>query len=201
MSERDRHQAGERFARDYIAELKRVLDALPIDDLGRAMAVLEAAHRDDRIVFLAGNGGSAATASHMANDLAFGVAKSGGRGFRVVSLSDNIPSLTAISNDESFDEIFAKQIDLLGRPGDVLVVISGSGKSPNIVTAARVARERGLEIIGFLGMSGGEVAQLCDVSIVVPSDDYGPIEDVHMMFDHLMTAWLREWSAGRPRKS
>lgn len=201
MAERDRHQAAERFAADYVAELERVLEALPLDDLGRAMAVLEAAHRDDRLVFIAGNGGSAATASHMANDLAFGVAKSGGRGFRVVSLSDNVPSLTAISNDESFDHIFAKQIDLLGRPGDVLIAISGSGNSPNIVSAVRLARDRGLEIVGFLGMGGGEVAPLCDVSVTVPSDDYGPIEDVHMMFDHLITAWLRRWTAGEPRRS
>ena len=110
---------------------------------------------------------------------------------RALSLTDNVPLLTAIANDMSYDDVFAKQISELGQPGDVLVVISGSGQSPNIVRAVEEAKERGMATIGFLGMGGGTVGRMVDHSVIVPADDYGPIEDIHMVLDHLTVAYFR----------
>ena len=185
----------EEFSLDYIETLCGVLYDLPLKDLARGLGLLERAFTEGRQVFIAGNGGSAATASHMANDFAKGVAEEGGRGLRAIALSDNVPLITAIANDRGYTEIFAEQLLVLGQPGDVLVVISGSGNSANIVRAVEVAREMQIETMALLGMGGGQVAQVADVSIVVPSNDYGPIEDIHMVLDHLVTAYLRHWLA------
>jgi D-sedoheptulose 7-phosphate isomerase len=146
-------------------------------------------------VFIAGNGGSAATASHMANDFTKGVTQERGRGLRAISLSDNISLITAIANDKGYNEVFADQLLALGQPGDVLIVISGSGNSANVVRVVEVAQEMQIRTVALLGMGGGRVADMADVSVVVPSDDYGPIEDVHMVFDHLITTYLRYWLA------
>ncbi len=181
------------FARNYVHDLIKTLQALPLANLSKAIEVLKSAYGKRKQVFLAGNGGSAATASHMANDLVKGVAKNGAHGFRAIALSDNIPLITAIANDENYDEIFASQLKELAQPGDVLIVFSGSGQSPNIVRAVEMAAKMKLKTVAFLGMGGGRVAKMADVSVIVPSDDYGPIEDIHLTFDHLMTAYFRKW--------
>jgi D-sedoheptulose 7-phosphate isomerase len=184
------------FAKRYVNALARVLAELPFDAVGRAMEALEGAHAEGRRVFVVGNGGSAATASHMANDLVWGLAQLGKPGFRAMALSDNVPLITAIANDRSYAEVFAKQLEALADPGDVVVAISGSGNSPNVVRAVEVARERGMKTIGFLGMGGGKLGKMVDIPIIVPSTDYGPIEDVHMMLDHLLIAYFRECVKG-----
>lgn len=184
-----------RFAQSYLENLRGVLENLPLDDLARVIECLERAYTEGRQVFLAGNGGSAATASHMANDLVKGVAKGGNHGFRAISLSDNTALITAVANDEDYSQIFASQLVELGQTGDVLIVITGSGNSPNILRVTETAREMGITTIGFLGMGGGKVAKMTDISVIVPSNEYGPVEDVHMTLDHLITAYLRQWSA------
>ena len=181
------------FARRYIDTLGAVLRELPVEGLAETLRILERAHLDRRHVFIAGNGGSAATASHMANDLQWGLARLGTPGLRAIALSDNVPLLTAIANDRSYQDVFSAQLESLADAGDVLIVISGSGNSPNVVRAVEVARRKGLVTVGFLGMTGGKLRSMVDVPVVVPSDDYGPIEDLHMMFDHLCTAYLRGW--------
>lgn len=185
------------FAKAYVNNLSRVLRELALDKLVPVFEILEEAYTERRQVFLAGNGGSAATALHMANDLMKGVAKKGGCGFRAIALSDNVSTITAIANDESYDEIFAGQLMVLAQPADVLIVFSASGNSPNIIRAAEVARRTQLTTIGFLGMGGGRVASLVDIAVVVPAKDYGPIEDVHMMLDHLVTAYFQCRQAAR----
>lgn len=180
------------FAQSYFDSLCQVLRSLPLSDLARALEILERAHAEGRQVFLAGNGGSAATASHMASDLMRGAAQSGRRGFRAVALSDNVPLITAIANDEGYQETFAGQLSTLAQPGDLLLIISGSGNSSNVVRAAQVARQMGLGTIAFLGKGGGRLASMVDVAVIVPSDDYGLIEDIHMAFDHMVTAYFRE---------
>ncbi len=178
------------FARRYLQSLQGILNAIPLEDFVKVMGRLEDALREKKQVFLAGNGGSAATASHMANDLMKTVAKKHGNGMRVIALSDNVPLLTAIGNDEGYDEIFSGQLLALGNEGDVLIVISGSGNSPNLLRAVEEAKRMGMITIGFLGMDGGKLTSMTDVAVVVPSNDYGPIEDVHMIFNHLITAYL-----------
>jgi D-sedoheptulose 7-phosphate isomerase len=181
------------FARNYTTNLSKVLGDLPFEAIGKFLHMLEKAYLARRHVFIAGNGGSAATASHMANDLLWGVAQRGRPGFRAIALSDNVPVLTAIANDKSYQDVFSVQLEALGDRDDVLVVITGSGNSPNIVRLVEVAREKGLTTIGFLGFGGGKVAPLVDIPITIPSHDYGPVEDLHMMLDHLCIAHLRAW--------
>jgi len=182
-----------KFSSDYVETLCDVLHDLPWDDLAHVLRLLEQAHIERRQVFIAGNGGSSATASHMVNDLIAGVAKQGGRGLCVMSLSDNVPLITAIANDKSYADIFADQLLALGQSGDTLIVLSCSGNSTNVVRAVEVAQNMQITTIALLGMGGGRVAKMADVSVIVPSDDYGPIEDVHMVLDHLITAYLRSW--------
>ena len=188
----------EGFARGYVEGLTKVLRALPLGDLGRAMEVLERAASEDRTVFIAGNGGSAATASHMANDFLKGTQMQGGPGIRAIALGDGLALLTATANDISYDEVFALPLRRLARRGDVLVVITGSGNSRNILRAVATASELGVTTVGFLGKGGGQVRDMLDVEVTVPSDDYGPIEDVHMCFDHLLTSWLAKQTAKTP---
>jgi len=180
------------FAKKYLSELKDVIDDLPIEDLARAMELIKGTLCSTKCVFLAGNGGSAATASHIANDLMKTVQKDCGKSVRAIALTDNTPVVTAIANDESFDEVFSGQLQILANAGDVLIVISGSGNSQNLVRAVETAKQMSLTTIGFLGMGGGKLADAVDIPVVVNSDDYGPIEDVHMIFDHLITAYLKE---------
>lgn len=185
------------FSKQYIDNLCKVLNKLPLGDWSAILRRLETALVEQQTVFIAGNGGSAATASHMANDLLLGVAQTGGTGFRAISLTDNIPIITATANDESYRNIFAKQLRALGRPGDVLIAISGSGNSLNLVEAVLVAREIGMSTIGMLGMDGGELRPLVDEKVIVASDDYGLIEGVHMVLNHSITAFFKQWQLVR----
>jgi D-sedoheptulose 7-phosphate isomerase len=179
------------FSARYVRELVTALEALPHDAISGALAAFERAYDEGRQVFIAGNGGSAATASHMCNDLVWGMAQIGRAPFRAVALTDCVPLMTAISNDRSYDDIFSVPLRALARPGDLFVVFSGSGNSPNVVRAVEAARELDLATVAFLGRGGGKLAAMVDVPVVVPSDDYGPIEDIHMMFDHLIIRYFR----------
>ncbi len=183
----------EAFGRDYVQGVVQVLGALPWQAIALVLAELEQAWERRSNILIAGNGGSAATASHTANDLIDVGRKHGQRGLGTVALADKVPTLTAIANDEAYAEVFSAQIELIGRPGDLLMVFSASGNSPNIVRAVEAARQRGMRTVAFLGMGGGAVAGLVDLAVVVPSDEYGPIEDVHMVLDHLMSSYLSRW--------
>ena len=180
------------FAERYFVELKRVVDAMPMENVGRALDLLEAAHVEGKQVFLAGNGGSAATASHMANDLSWGLTRGQVKPMRAIALTDNVSLMTAVANDAGYDEMFTHQLDALAAPGDLLVAISASGNSPNIVKAIDRAKQIGMKSVGFLGMGGGKAASMVDVAVAVGSSEYGPIEDVHMVLDHLALAYLRQ---------
>jgi D-sedoheptulose 7-phosphate isomerase len=184
------------FAHEYLATLVKVIEALPRDAIAAALHELEEAHAKGQQVFLAGNGGSAATASHMASDLLWGLQRASLPPMRAIALTDNVPVMTAIANDAGYENAFAAQLEALARPGDLLVVISASGNSPNVVRAAEVARRRSMRVVGFLGMGGGALASLVDVGVVVGSDGYGPIEDVHMILDHLALDYLRTARSG-----
>jgi len=181
------------FSKQYLQNLYAVLQELSLDDWNRVLHRLETALVEQRTVFIVGNGGSAATASHMMNDLMLGVAQGGRRGFRAIALTDNVPAMTATANDLGYRDIFSASLRALGSAGDLLIAISGSGNSQNVIDAVKVAAEIGMTTIGFLGMGGGRLKTMVDESITVPSDDYGPIEDVHRIRDHLMTAYFKGW--------
>jgi D-sedoheptulose 7-phosphate isomerase len=180
------------FFHKYSQEVSRVITALDPKEVSSVLDLLAQAHRKATQVFIIGNGGSAATASHWANDLTWGLIRAKLPPIRAIALTDNVPVITAIANDASYDEIFSRQLDVLANKGDLLIAISGSGNSPNIVRAVDLARSRGLLTIGILGMGGGRLATLTDARITVDSTDYGPIEDVHMMLDHLTLAYLKQ---------
>lgn len=179
--------------RQYIDILTQLLADLDIESVGKFAKILFAAYQEGRTVYFAGNGGSAATASHFACDMAktvTGLAK--GKGLRAVSLADNIPLITAWGNDSSFENVFSEQLRNLVRPGDCLVAISCSGKSKNVVRAVEVAREMGATTVGLLGFDGGTLKSMVDLSIVIESDNYQRIEDVHGIIMHIVTDRLVE---------
>jgi D-sedoheptulose 7-phosphate isomerase len=184
------------FVDEYFESMAEQLRALPAETLDRiGRRLLETAEAGAQIL-IAGNGGSASTASHFACDLAKTVLGTKPElrtsRFRAVSLADNVALLTAWANDVSYEAVFAEQVKMLGRPGDVLCVISASGNSPNVVEAVEAASGLGLHTIGFLGFDGGALKELVDDAVVVPCDDYGHVESVHVVIGHLLTHWLRD---------
>jgi D-sedoheptulose 7-phosphate isomerase len=138
-----------------------------------------------------GNGGSAALASHCACDLGKGTTTNGNRRFRVLALTDNIPLMTAWANDASYDDIFAEQLTPFIDKGDIALAISGSGNSPNVLKALLVARQAGAFTIGLTGFQGGKMKRLCDLCIIVPSDNMQVIEDLHVSVNHSIFTALR----------
>lgn len=179
------------FADAYLAYLNEVLAGIDRNAIGRFVQNLLDARERESTVFFIGNGGSAATASHFANDLAYGTNEYQ-KPFRVLSLTDNVPVLTAIGNDNGYDEVFVRQLKVLGRPGDVLVAISASGNSPNLLRAMEHAKSVGIKTVALTAFDGGKMKQLADDGIHVPTapKEYGPAEDAHMVLDHLVGAYL-----------
>ncbi len=179
------------FAVSYIKHLKAVLDRFDAEEIGRFITMLLDARERGITVFFIGNGGSAATASHFANDLGVGT-QAHDRPFRVMSLTDNVPVLTAIANDFGYEQIFTRQLRILGKGGDVLVAISASGNSPNLVNAFEYARTAGIKTVSVTAFDGGKLKQMADQTVHVRTEanEYGPAEDAHMVLDHLVGSYL-----------
>ena len=176
----------------YLSDLARVLGALDVGQIQRVRDRISALRERGGTLFLCGNGGSAATATHMANDLGKGASLAATRRFRVVALTDNAPWITALANDVSYDVVFAEQLRNLGSPGDGLLAISGSGNSPNVLNAVEVAKEVGMETYAFTGFGGGRLAPACDLAIVADSDHRGRMEDAHTVLMHVMCYYFME---------
>jgi D-sedoheptulose 7-phosphate isomerase len=176
----------------YLDQLQNVIAKLPRDDIRQVIRVLLEAWRDNRQVFLCGNGGSAATASHFANDLNKATIVPGQPRFRAICLADNVPLLTAWANDAAYEDVFAEQLVNFLNAGDVVIAISGSGNSPNVLKAVQTARAAQALTIGLTGFQGGKLKDLVDHCVVVPSDAMMRIEDVHMVLDHCISSTLRE---------
>lgn len=190
------------YVHSYVEDLKRTLDEFDRGVLQQVLDLLVQARREDRQVFLIGNGGSAATASHMACDLGKGTvdyANPDFRRFRVTSLADNNALLTALGNDLSFDAIFAEQLKAHLNPGDVVFVISASGNSPNLLAAIEIARQRKATTVGLLGFGGGKARTLVDLPLVVSSRNYGVAEDFHLIVQHILTQFIRRTLAAPAR--
>jgi D-sedoheptulose 7-phosphate isomerase len=175
----------------YFGRLKEAIDRVPVDRVEAMGEILFRAYRHNKQVFVIGNGGSAATASHMACDLGKNTISPDRPRFRVLSLNDNMPLLSALANDIGYDHVFSEQLKNLIRPGDVLISISGSGNSPNILHAMRYARSVAATNIALLGFDGGEAVALADECVLVPVADYGIVEDIHMVLDHVLTEYFR----------
>lgn len=174
----------------YISGLTQVLASIPPDTVARIVAILEAARSKGRIIYLLGNGGSAATASHMACDLNKTAIHSEFPRFRAMALTDNVPLMTAWANDTHYHNVFVQQMENFLAPGDVVIALSASGRSQNILDAVRRAHEVGAVTIGLTGFNGGHLRDLVDVCLVIKSDNMGQIEDAHLVLGHIITAAL-----------
>ena len=172
-------------ARAYLREARDTLERIPVDAVERVFQILCDAYREDRQVILMGNGGSAALASHFAVDLGKGTVAPGRRRFRAISIVDNASVMTAYANDFSYADVFAEQIRMLAKAGDIVFGLSGSGNSQNVLNGLTAAREVGATTVVLTGYKGGKAVDLADVALVVPSDDMQHIEDCHLALTHL----------------
>lgn len=183
------------IAKNYLKELKSAIDKINLDDIQEIANILLEAYVNNHTVFILGNGGAASSASHMACDLGKGTLKNvynnQEKRLRVISLTDNIATMTAFANDLSFDDMFSQQLHNLIKPNDVVIGISGSGNTPNIIKALIYAKSQGALTIGFLGYkNGGKTKQLIDCDITIQNNSYGIIEDLHLALNHLLTISL-----------
>jgi D-sedoheptulose 7-phosphate isomerase len=175
------------IAVDFLAEASRALVQVPADALVNAIDLLLRARSVGQRVFIMGNGGSAAAASHFACDLVKTAEVDGFEPVRAFALSDNVPLLTAWGNDAAYERVFAEQVRALADPGDVLIAISASGNSPNILAGLTAAAAKGISTIGLLGFDGGAALELVDIAIHIPSRDYGVVEAAHAAVTHAIT--------------
>lgn len=179
-----------KLIQDYLSLEIDTLKKLDVEALDRAIALLADCYENQRTVYLFGNGGSAATASHYQVDFNKGISEFTEKKFRFHCLNDNLPTLLALGNDIGFEEIYRFQLRGRLRSSDVLIAISGSGNSKNVINAVEYAKEQGCQIIGLTGFDGGRLRALSDVSLHVPVNSMQVTEDLHMMFDHLMLSVL-----------
>lgn len=176
----------ETYINEYINAQKAALDSIPLEKVAELIQVFKKAWIEDRHIFVFGNGGSAANASHFVTDLGKGASDRMSKPFRCLSLNDNTPWMTAISNDYQYDEVFSRQLLNFARPGDIVLILSVSGNSPNLVTAVEWAKGNGVYTIALVGGKRGKLAEMVDFVIVADSTHYGRAEDVHMGICHII---------------
>jgi len=171
---------------DYVRAQKAALDSIPPDAVAQIVQKLRAAVQEDRQIFVFGNGGSAANASHFATDLGKSASDKVGKPFRVLSLNDNVSWLTALGNDYAYEDVFVRQLHNYAKAGDIAMSISVSGNSPNCVKALEWAKANGLQTIALVGSKRGRMAEIADQSIVISDTHYGRVEDAQMGICHLL---------------
>lgn len=181
---------------EYIQLEREVLSKLDINALNEAMQLIEEAYKARKKVYIFGNGGSSATAAHYQNDFNKGLSETLETKFEFVCLNNDTATLMAIANDIGFEEVFRYQLQGRIREGDLVIAISGSGNSPNIINAVEYAKQQGNKIIGLTGIKGGKLMQMSDVSLHVPVNSMQVTEDVHMIFDHLMVSVFYKYLCG-----
>ena len=179
-------------SRKYITELQITLDRLPVETIELVISMLHEARLSNRQIFIMGNGGSASTASHFVCDLGKNTRWRGLPNFRVMGLTDNMALFSALANDEGYENVFAQQLASFVHPGDIVIGISTSGNSANVVNAIKLANQVGAMTIGFTGFDSGQLGPLLDINIHVPSDSIEQVEDIHLMLEHLICKALLE---------
>ena len=180
------------YLQDYVGRLTDILNKIDPEKLGEVVTTFIDAFKSGNTIYVVGNGGSAATASHMQADFRFFVRYFSKFRPKIIALTDNVPMITAIGNDNNFDDVFVEQMRGQFVAGDVLIAISASGNSPNLVKAAEYANELGGKTIAFVGFLGGKLNEIATVPLYTPNPkgDYGPIEDVHMILNHIIVNYL-----------
>lgn len=179
------------IAKQYFSELRLAIKEIKLSDIQKIVDILLNAYKNENTIFIMGNGGSASTASHMACDLGKGTLKNvynpTEKRLKVMSITDNVATMTAFANDLSYADIFSQQLSNLIKPKDILIGISASGNSPNIIKALKYAKSQNAITVGFLGNNGGKAINFVDLSIITQSKNYGVIEDLHLTLNHLLT--------------
>lgn len=181
---------------DYLKGLRSCLAEVAENDIIEIVDIIMKACSDGKKVVFMGNGGSATTASHFARDISIGTAKEGKPRVRAISLADSIAAITSLANDVGYNSVFKEQLIGQVDKGDVVIGISASGNSPNVLEAMEYARSAGAVTVGFIGFGGGKLKELSDKSIVLSSRDYGQVEDTHLVLDHIFTCLVKERIAG-----
>lgn len=176
---------------DYLRDVADVISRLPVAEIERIVSVIARARQQKRKVLIFGNGGSAATASHFACDLSKGAMRKGSPRIRALALTDSLPTLTAWANDSNYEDVFAEQLECHVEAGDVVIAISGSGNSPNVLKGVAVARQMGAITIGLTAFGGGKLKDAVDVPLVVPVHNMEQAEDVHLVLEHVIATCLR----------
>lgn len=180
------------YFRRYCDYVQKLISEIDIASVKRVVDCLLEARENNKTIYFAGNGGSASTASHFAQDMSEVGRKIRGKGFKTLSVNDNAAALTAISNDYNYDSVFSLQLTENFDAGDVLLVISASGNSPNVIKAVELAKEKGGTAVAFVGFDGGRLAQICDYVVHIQSKkgEYGPVEDIHLILNHMIVSYL-----------
>ena len=176
----------ENYVLDYINEQKKATDSIPANEVARIIERFKQALKDDKQIFVFGNGGSAANASHFITDLGKGSSDKTYRRFRCLSINDNVSWITALGNDYAYEDIFVRQLENYAKEGDIVFVMSVSGNSPNLVKAVSWAKIKGVYTIALTGGKRGQLAETADLSIAIDSTHYGRVEDVHMHICHII---------------
>lgn len=182
--------------REYLKHEMETIQSLDVDAINAALNLLEEAFERESTIYIFGNGGSSATASHYQNDFNKGVSEHTEKKFKFLCLNDNVATVMAVANDIGFEEVFRFQLRGRLQPGDVVIAISGSGNSKNVLNAVEYAKAQGNAIIGITGYNGGKLKGLSDVSLHAPVNSMQITEDVHMIFDHLMMSVFYRSMAG-----
>lgn len=190
----ERKELLKEFVNSYKKRLILLLDSIDLDMLELIIVAMVKAFKNGNTLYVVGNGGSAATASHIQADFRFFVRYFTDFRPKVVALTDNIPLMTAISNDNSYEDVFVEQMKGLFSERDLLLAISASGNSPNVIKAVEYAKQLGGKTIGFCGFTGGKLKELVDYPLYTPNQkkDYGPIEDLHMILDHMIVNYFSQ---------
>jgi len=175
-----------KFLEDYITDLNNTITQIPLDIIDEIILTLNRARLEGKQIFVMGNGGSASTASHFVCDLAKNTRNSSLPHFRVIGLTDNMATFSAYANDEGYENVFRQQLDNLLNPGDLVIAISASGNSPNVLEGVKLANDRGAITIGFTGMTGGELKNLARMVVHIPSMRITQVEDVHLILQHMI---------------
>lgn len=183
-------------SKSYIARLQKLLSEIELEKLEQAAKLLTQAYEKNKKVLIIGNGGSAATASHMATDLSKTVRghklSDKIKGFRAISLTDSSANITALSNDTGYENVYSEQIKTQGEKEDILIAISSSGNSPNIIKATALAQKMGLKVITITGFGGGKLGKMGDTNIITHHNEYGPVEDIQLIINHILTSYFAE---------
>lgn len=180
----------QRFSVDYLEQLKGLLDIFPHDQFEKVGRTLMSAYNKQTHVFIMGNGGSGSTASHFACDINKGCCVGLEKKFKVICLNDNIPTMLAYANDLSYQQVFVEQLKNFLLPDDVVIGISGSGNSENVIHAVSYAKEKGAKTIGLTGFDGGRLAKIVDIPFIAAINDMQKVEDVHMIVVHMLMQYL-----------